>query len=373
MDAQEEGFVRAYQLQEILTALSALFARPLDNAGIAQAEALLAQAHAIAPGPGGTSKWDLWEKHYRVVIDAVDLPAVMAPAPAPGPGPDLTFLSASGQPLSAADVRERAAKARVVFYAAADEIYAGRYGPYYARSVLRKCDVPCLVIIHVIGGKLGGTPAAAVRAAETVYLGDDRLIFAADGFDAAAVTTRAHDTPVAGPVRGAVVHFQSVRFLTLGPLLRLLDRPIFASDIDLLVQYGVGDLLDRTAAADVVLNENDPANSLLGALITANLVLVRPTAHAFAFLDFLQDYLARYLARADVSRWIDQLALVHARHHMARRPGARLDLFDVTADINNKMFKRYFHGIPFRFLALYAGFDMTSLHPLYPGAVRTEG
>lgn len=363
-DVQEEGFIRAHQLQDIHDRLSKLFAGPLDDAGIAHAEALLALARTVRARPSGDTKWDLWEKHFRVNLDAIDLPAITAPAPAPGPAPDLSFLSATGRPLSAAEVRDRAAGAQVLFYAAGDEVYVDRYGPYYTRSVLRKCDVPCLAIVHVIGGKAGGR---AARIAETIGIQDDRLIYAADGFDAAAVTTRAHDAPVAGPVRGAQVHFQSARFLALGSLLRLLDRPVFVTDIDLLLERGVGDLLDRTAA-DVVLNENDPATSLLGAMITANLVLVRPTAHGLAFAAFLRDYLERHLARPDVSRWIDQLALLHARHYLARRPGARLDRFDVTTDINNKMLPHYGHT-RFRFLALYAGFDLTSLHGLYPGAV----
>jgi len=62
-----------------------------------------------------------------------------------------------------------------------------------------------------------------------------------------------------------------------------------------------------------------------------------------------------------VTRWIDQVALTVARHHLQRQvPDARLALFDTTSDINNVMFGSY-QEHPFRFLSLYHGFDTSSL------------
>ena len=60
--------------------------------------------------------------------------------------------------------------------------------------------------------------------------------------------------------------------------------------------------------------------------VTANLLLLNPTPDAALFLRFLRSYLERELARPEVTRWIDQLALVMARHHLWRHgagPGIR--------------------------------------------------
>lgn len=363
----EESFIRVDTLRQIHNRLCGLFAGPLDDIRIAKVRTLLDMAPPVDMGAPEGTKWAQWEKHFRLLLDAVDLAAITGPSPAPGPAPALAFLTPTGEPLDAAEVRGRGAAAEVAFYAAGDEVYVRRYGPYYSRSVLRNCDRPCLAIIHVIGGQVDGTPERTAQIAKAIGIEDSRLIYAADAFDAAAITTRCYDTPKIGPVAGVVAHYQSARFLALESVLRLMNRPVFVTDIDTLLQREVGDLLDKTAGDDVVFNDNDPMSGL-GAQITANLLLVRPTEHAFALLAFLRDYLERYLAKAEVSRWIDQLALLNARHHLARRPGAHIGRFDVMADINNRILTRYLHGNPFRFLSLYAGFDMTSLHGLYPGA-----
>jgi hypothetical protein len=244
---------------------------------------------------------------------------------------------------------------QAVFFAAADEKYVALYARWYALSVLRHCDVPHLVVIHVIGG--AGRLAEAVA---TVGIEDERLVFVGDDFDASSVTIKVYDSPPKGLIPLPVAHFQSVRFQRLGALLDVLARPIFVSDIDLLLQRGVADLLEQHAGAAVVFNENF-SNTSVASRLTANLVLVQPSPGAMVLLNYLRAYLDKHLAKAAVTRWIDQVALTMARHHLRRHaPEARLGLFDTASDINNVMFGSY-QEHPFRFLSLYHGFDTSSL------------
>jgi hypothetical protein len=221
--------------------------------------------------------------------------------------------------------------------------------------VLKYCDAPCLVVVHVIGGA-----ANLAAIAKRVGVRDERLIFAGDAFDAKAVATACHDAPPKGRIERPVAHFQCVRFQRLGDLLRQLERPVFVSDIDLILQRGLADLLERSAGDDLMLNENE-ASFATGSRLTANLLLANPTPNALIFVDWLQAYLDRSLAGAAVTRWIDQLALLLARQHLIRHAGnASIGLFDTASDINNIMYRTY-QDHPFRFLSLYHGFDTASL------------
>jgi hypothetical protein len=242
-----------------------------------------------------------------------------------------------------------------VFFAAADEAYVELYARWYALSVLKYCDVPCLVVVHVIGG------AQRLKAiAKAVGVKDKRLIFCGDAFDAGAVTTKVYDAPPKGLIAVPVAHFQSVRFLRLGALLRQVGLPVFVSDIDLLLQRGVEDLLRSTADADVVFNENT-LSIHAGSRLTANLLLVKPTPAGLALMDFLRAYLETVLDGVEVTRWIDQVALMLGRHHLAfQAPDAKIAYFDTETDINNVMYTSY-EAHPFRFLSLYHGFDTSSL------------
>ena len=109
-----------------------------------------------------------------------------------------------------------------------------------------------------------------------------------------------------------------------------------------------------------MLNENrHSANA--GSRYTANLLLLNPTENAAIFLRFLRAYLEKALNAREVSRWIDQFALMHgAPSSMQRRPDALIGYFDVNSDINNLMYTNY-QEHPFRFLSLYHGFDMSTL------------
>src|SRR6185436_9030537 len=119
--------------------------------------------------------------------------------------------------------------------------------------------------------------------AKSLGIADKRLILTADGFDASRVTTKCYDTPPKGLIKIPVAHFQSVRFLRLGALLDKLQLPVFVSDIDLILQRGVKDLLQRARSTDMMFNENE-GNTNAGSRLTANLLLVQPTKTAQVFL-----------------------------------------------------------------------------------------
>ncbi len=280
----------------------------------------------------------------------------MTEVPAGDADTPVAFCTAQGVTLDWGGVRATAERhgARAVFFAAADEGYVARYAKWYAATILLRCDVPCLVVIHVIGGAAN---LAAVAAA--VGVSNPRLIFAGDTFDAAAVTSTVIDSPYDTQPTVPVTHFQSVRFLQLGALLKHVNLPVFVSDIDILLQRGVADLLETHAQADVVFNENVYALSLADRL-TANLLLVYPTANAHLFARFLRAYLERHLQKPEIIRWIDQIALLLGRHYLRCLKNARTGVFDTAADINNTIFPTYVQN-PYRFLSLYQGFDMDSL------------
>lgn len=345
------------RLRDIHDVASLILCHPLTPESQAQLRELVAAGLSLDVPTEPGSEWEGWAKHYRVLLESIDLDAVLAPTPDAEAGGDVAYMTSAGKALTAKGLSAHAKKlgAEVVFFAAADEHYVELYARWYALSVLKYCDVPCLVVIHVIGGK-----DALKAAAEKVGIKDDRLVFAGCGFDASAVTCRAFDAPPKGEAAKPIAHFQSVRFQRLGALLKQLKRPVFVSDIDLLLQRGVSDLLERCEGADVVFNENGVSFNA-GSRLTANLLLAYPTADADVLLRFLKAYLDDKLAGAEVTRWIDQVALIHARHHLqAHGEAPHIAYFDTASDINNVMYPSY-QEHPFRFLSLFHGFDTSSL------------
>jgi FkbM family methyltransferase len=345
------------RLRDLHDLVGLILCSPLTDASLAQLETLLAAAHALKVEVEPGSEWEGWLTHYRVLLDAIDLAALRAPTPRALPEPDLAFVSSGGASLDWNGVRAAADKlgAQVAFFAAADESYVELYARWYALSVLKHADIPCLVVIHVIGGK-----HRLKAIARSVGVKDKRLIFCGDDFDPATATVAVYDAPPKGRSARPIAHYQSARFLRAGALLEALGRPMFVSDIDLLLQRGVADLMQTAAGLDVMFNENDQTTSA-GSRLTANLVLFQPTLAAAALLRFLASYLERRLEGAEVTRWIDQVALILGRHHLALQGrDEKIGLFDTGADINNVMYPSY-QEHPFRFLSLYHGFDTSSL------------
>jgi FkbM family methyltransferase len=343
-------------LRDLHDAAGLILCRPLTERSREQLDELLAAARALEVTAPEGSDWAAWAKHYGVLVEALDMELALAP-PKPSPAGKLEMRGADGQALDWKALRARADRlgARCVFFAAADEAYIDLYARWYALSILRYADAPFLAVIHVIGGK-----GALARIAQTVGIADERVVFTADDFDAGAVTTRIYDAPPKTWTEKPVAHLQSARFQRLGALIEKLERPVFVSDIDLLLQRGVADLLAAHAQADLVLNENEVTFNA-GSRITANLLLVNPTPAGRGFAAAVSAYLTKMLSRPQVTRWIDQVALTLGRHNLAvHSPGARIGYFDTRSDINNVMYPS-FQDHPFRFLSLYHGFDTASL------------
>jgi len=345
------------QLKTLYDAVSERLCFPLSAEDEAEVDRLAAEAAALyVPEPPGQD-YKGWVKHYRLKLEAVDLSHLRQSTEMTRSDEAVVFSTASGAELTLAQVKAAAKrlKAQAVFFVAADEAYVAKYARWYVLSVLKNVDVPALVIVHVIGGaeRLGDI-------ARSVDIDEPRLIYAADAFNAETIATRTHDTPPKNETLRPVAHFQSVRFQRLGSLLRALKRPVFVSDIDLLLQRGVSDLLVRSQGADLVLNENRENTSACSRL-TANLILAFPTPNALVFVDFLESYLKQMLDRTDVIRWIDQCGLLMAYQALLRIDAdAKVQYFDTDLDINNVIYRTY-RDTPFRFLSLYQGFDMTSL------------
>ncbi|THD80511.1 MAG: hypothetical protein E7812_07195 [Phenylobacterium sp.] len=344
-------------LRDLHDAAGLILCRPLTPQTRAQLDHVLAVAQALEVGVPPATDWEAWATHYRVLLEALDMDlALRAPATARETG-KLEMMSAASEALDWKKLRAKADRlgAKAIFFAAADEAYVDLYARWYALSVRRYADVPFLVVIHVIGGR-----GQLQRIASTVGVEDERLVFTADAFEAGAVTTRCYDAPPKGLIEKPVAHLQCVRFQRLGALLAKLERPVFVSDIDIILQRGVADLLDAQGHVDLVLNENELTFNP-GSRLTANLLLVNPTEHGRAFVAALAAYLDEMLTRPTVTRWIDQVGLTLARHNLrAHAPAAKIGYFNTRSDINNVMYPS-FQEHPFRFLSLFHGFDTSSL------------
>jgi tetratricopeptide (TPR) repeat protein len=345
------------KLRDLHDVSGEILCAPLTDKSVQQVEQILEAARELNVGVPAGSEWEIWEKHYRLLMDAIDLPAIFEDVPKLTAEREIALMTSSGVALQWPQLLANSARlgARVIFFAAADEAYVDLYARWYVKSILKYCEVPFLIVLHVIGA------AEHLRqVAKSVGIADERLIFSGDSFDAQSVATACYDTPPKGRIAKPVAHLQSIRFLRLGRLLQKMKLPVFVSDIDLLLQRGVEDLLARCKDADVVFNENTIGMNA-GSRLTANLVLVNPTDNAAQFLRFLGSYLERMLGKPEVTRWIDQMGLLFARHYLALRTNTpRIEYFDTNTDINNVMYKSY-REHPFRFLSLYHGFDTSSL------------
>jgi len=345
------------QLYNICEGLNATLLNPLDDHTAGLVEQFLAAARAVPDSAEARSELYLgWEKHYRLTIEAIDVSPLARSTANLQPYPPILFMASTGRMMfRAEDLRSAAAQvgAEVVFFVAADEAYVQLYAKLYIFSVLKNSHVPCLVIVHIIGG------AERIGAiATSIGIEDERLIYAADSFDPNLAQGRCYRPPPTGWC-GLAAYYQSARFQWLGYFLEQLDLPMFVSDIDLLLQREVGDLLARCAAADVTFNENSDSRSYSSRL-TANLLLVKPTVTGKRFADVLGQYLTRALQKDAIHYMIDQCAVLMARHIVAREASPRYGYFDTSVDINNLIYPD-FRENPFRFLSLYHGFDLSTL------------
>ena len=355
------------QLRDLYDHASLILCDTLSEEKMDKVGQLLTAARHLEVVVPENTEWAGWEKHYRLALQAIDMSAIPEPAPEPSDEEEVSFTTASGKKLDWRGVQavSQSLSAKAVYYAAADRTYVDLYGHAYINSILEQSDISSLIILHVIGGAKG-----LQQLAKSMGITSNRLIFAGDSLDINSIKTRCFDAPPKGHSALPIAHLQSVRFLRVGSLLQKLKLPVFISDIDLILQRGVSDLLQKFDDYDLVLNRNTESTNA-GSRFTANLLLLNPTRNTMIFLRFLRGYLEKALRGEEVSRWIDQFGIMQAWHHLARdEPNARIGYFDATADINNLMYPS-FQDNPFWFLSLYHGFDMSTL-PASPKSRRAR-
>ncbi|MEO5338915.1 MAG: tetratricopeptide repeat protein [Magnetococcus sp. MYC-9] len=352
----------AFHLQEVYMALSALLLIPLDPNRVALVEALQGLAIAILADNPVAEGDELFHstRFYQVSIDAINARAVSTPLPPPAPWPAIEFATSTGRAMDLATAKAHIERsgAEVIFYIAADPVYATRHAKRYLSSLVKHCDVPFMVVIQVIGG-MGRLPEWAA----TIGADDERLLLAADDFEPTSIRALTWKINEKTPIRSPLVYYQSARFLWLSYLLEQFNRPIIVSDVDQLLQKGIREMLVRLTPWDVVFHEGTRNIKMADRLI-ANLLLVKPTEVGHLFARFFRHYMSWALQNAEqkghYAYFLDQNALLMARHHLQwMGHKARIGYFD-QLDVNVGMFKSY-QANPFRFLSFYTGFDMDSL------------
>ncbi|KPF81451.1 hypothetical protein IP70_23975 [alpha proteobacterium AAP38] len=292
--------------------------------------------------------------HCELMLDCLDLdflnhPQDVAIQP-------LLLHDHRGRRLDLDQVRQEALRegVRTVLLAAGDDLYLDRYARSFAKSALANSDEPIMVVLHAIGGRDRIEDIAA-----RIGVISERLYYSADDFDDAPYryTTVNNECTFEKPV----AHYQCVRFDVADSLLQGLGLPVIAADIDTLVLGGTSSLSARTD--DVILNFN-PLATGFAALITANLLRLRPTPGARRFMGAVRAYLRGELAKPKITRWIDQVALLMAKLHCEQnRTPVIIGGFE-EKDINNTIYLR-FDNYSIRFLSLYSTFDLNSIPAAY--------
>ena len=347
------------RLYEAHRAASLMLLQPMDDDARAQLAGLAAMAARIDPTTEDDTATRHWMMHYRSLVAAADPAALSAKdAGMPPPG-EITFCDCEGRPKTVSRLRRRAAwrEAKLVFVVAADEAYLRLYGRAYLNSVIANTDVPYLAVVHVIGGR----ERLSVLASEIGIL-NSNIFYSGCKFNAKTVLTQCHDSD--GPRAWPAAHLQSKRFSLAEYFLKITEKAIIISDIDVVLQKGVSDLLERHAADDVVMNRNADSVSF-GSHITANLLLIRPSPSGLEFAGALREFLEAMLAAPDVTRWIDQCGIQMVWNRQGAVGSTRFGWFDTRKDINNVIYKKW-EANPFTFLSLFHGFDMASLPNVTP-------
>lgn len=262
----------------------------------------------------------------------------------------------AGRPVTIDQVQQEAKRqgVRTVLMAAGDAHYLDRYARHFVLSALANADEPILLVLHAIGGR-----GKIADVAAQIGISSDRLYYSADDFDETPYmyTTINNECIFEKPL----AHYQCVRFDVATRLINELGLPVIAADIDTLVLKGTASLTAR--ADDVILNLN-PLATGFAAMITANLLRIRPTPGARLFMGLVMAYLRGRLSEPKITRWIDQIALLMAKLHCEwNRAPVTIGAFE-EQDINNIMYTRY-DTYPIRFLSLYSKFDMNSIPAAY--------
>ena len=351
------------KLQHLYHALSAILSVDLDDTKIAWIDELTELAHNLVSEHSVVATDPLYHgyRFYYSSIDTLNIHAVMQPTPSPAPWPTIQFASSLGNIIDIQDVISSAhnQRAQVVFFVAADLNYIKRYTHRYVSSLIKNCDVPALIIIHVVGGN-----HHLQSVASTVGIHDSRLIYSGDSFDPNTIRSVTSNTTSRKISRdlSLIVYYQSARFLWLGYILESVSLPVIVTDIDQLLQRGIQDMLAKYAKMDVVFHES-PCNKMASSRLIANLLLINPTRNGTIFARFLRHYLNTALHHVENTgfgaAFLDQGGLLMAYHHVLQVANPNIGYFELY-DINSGMYHA-FEETPFRFFSFYTGFDIKTL------------
>ena len=364
---EKDGTHPALRLQNIYWALSAMLFSDVNHSKLALINELIVIAQSIISDSFVPESDRLYTGYlyYRSIINMLNIQVVMQPVPPALPWPAIEMSSSTGQVMNQSALRQMVEKQQpeVVFFVAADPVYVTRHARRYISTIFNNCDVPYMIVIHVIGGmnRLGAL-------AQTIGIDDSHLVLSADTFNPATIQRVTCSIVATAPTCQAtrdlslVVNYQSARFLWLGYMLEQFSLPVIVTDIDQLLQRGVRDMLTQFARTDVVLHETFGNDNMADRLV-ANLLLVKPTDNGKSFAQFLRHYLNLALQQAEKegvgAYFLDQIALLMARQHLSKLTTATVDHFG-QFDINLAMYEEY-KITPFRFFSLYSNFDMDSL------------
>src|SRR5262249_8370427 len=123
------------RLRDLHDLLGIILCEELDGKSLKQAEQLLdAARHVHVDVPAG-SELEGWLKHYRLALDAIDLPAIGGRTPEPSEW-NVELATSSGRALDWAKVQAASKRlgAKAIFFAAADRKYVDLYARWYVNS-----------------------------------------------------------------------------------------------------------------------------------------------------------------------------------------------------------------------------------------------
>ena len=205
--------------------------------------------------------------------------------------------------------------------------------------------------MHVIGGidSIG-------QIAESVGIDDPALVYSGCGFDKEKYASLSAISS-AGDVPGTRPYYQSARYIWLGFILEQFRLPTLVSDIDMLLQRGIKDLIDSNSGNDTVFRRS---GDYIFGHFAANLLLVNPTDSSISFARYLRYYLEKTLLSEGVPIGIDQLSLLLAHTYMSRTGNPRFAEF--SQEDNNNILTTNYRPNQYRFFSLHSWFD-TSVIP----------
>lgn len=182
----------------------------------------------------------------------------------------------------------------LIVYVACDPVYFRRFAGPMLRSVAEDSGLDAAICLHVVNPD---PETARAMEAEAAAYGAERFVLVRERADLAPLGAQAK------------THFACSRFLFLPELLARYGRPVLMLDVDLLVLRDLAPLLATSAAADLGAMTNALKRLDIWSLVYADVLHVRPTPAAAAFLDLAARYVRHFLKPGTAHWFLDQAAL----------------------------------------------------------------